>query len=251
MTTDLEEGIAGATLTLGVQNVTPLELAHAAATLANGGVRHDLCAITTIEDHDGNVIVDHTDYEATAERVMTNEEAYAVQKVMMGVVNHGTGTDANMWNGQEVAGKTGTSEDYKDISFLGYTPHIAAAIWVGDPSNVNSVPVGSCGDVFAWYATEVMEAEGIPVESFPEYDDPEYKEYENERYDITNYDARQAEIEAEEEAARQKEEEKKKKEEEEKKKEEEATKDDEGGESGGEGGSGEGGGGEGGGGGET
>ena len=228
VTTDLQEGIAGATLTLGVQNVTPLELAHAAATLANGGVRHDLCAITTIEDQHGNIIVDHTDYEATAERVMTNEEAYAVQKVMMGVVNHGTGTDANMWNGQEVAGKTGTSEDYKDISFLGYTPHIAAAIWVGDPSNVNSVPVGSCGDVFAWYATEVMEAEDIPVEDFPEYDDPPYEEYENERYDITTYDAHQAEIEAEEEAARQKEEEEKKKKEEEEKKDDEATKDDDG-----------------------
>ena len=236
VTTDLQENIAGATLTLGVQNVTPLELAHAAATLANGGVRHDLRAITTIEDHDGNVIVDHTDYEATAERVMTNEEAYAVQKVMMGVVNHGTGTDANMWNGQEVAGKTGTSEDYKDISFLGYTPHIAAAIWVGDPSNENSVPVGSCGDVFAWYAEEVMYAEDIPVEDFPEYDDPEYEEYENERYNITSYDTHDSDDDAEDEEARMKEEEEKKKDDEAKKEDEE----DEGGEGEGEGGEGEG-----------
>ena len=244
VTTDLAESIAGATLTLGVQNVTPLELANAVATIANGGVRHELCAITTIEDRDGNILVDDTDPEARATRVMTNEEAYAVQRVMMGVVEGGTGTDAAMWNGQEVAGKTGTSEDYKDISFVGYTPRIAAAIWVGDPTNESSVGVGSCGDVFSWYASEIMEAYDMPVEYFPEYDDPPYIEYDDERYDVASVDTSYLEELArqEEEEARQKEEEeKKKKEEEEKKKQEEATKedsDDGGGDSGGDSGDG-------------
>ena len=102
VTIDLEEDIAGSTLTLGVQNVTPLELASAMATLANGGVRHDLCAITTIEDKSGNVIYDAGDPEAHAERVLTNEQAFAVQNVMMGVVQGGTATDAAMPNGQQV-----------------------------------------------------------------------------------------------------------------------------------------------------
>ena len=222
VTTDLGVDYVGAALTLGVQNVTPLELANAVATIANGGVRHDLCAITTIEDRNGNVIVDDSDPEKRAKRVLTNEEAYAVQQVMMGVVNGGTGTDAAMWNGQQVAGKTGTSEDYKDISFVGYTPNIAAAIWVGDPTNANAVPVGSCGDVFRWYATSVMESEGIPVEDFPSYDSPPYKTYDDERHQVmsdSGYQTKKAE-----EEKQKKEEEEKKKEEEAKKKEEEAKK---------------------------
>lgn len=223
VTIDLDEEMAGSTLTLGVQNVTPLELANSVATIANGGVRHELCAITTIEDHEGNIIVDDSDPEARATRVLSNEEAYAAQQVMMGVVNGGTGTDAAMWNGQQVAGKTGTSEDYKDISFVGYTPHIAAAIWVGDPSNATSVNTGSCGDVFRWYATAVMEAEGIPVEDFPVYGSPAYATYDDAQHDIMSEEGYQAK-KAEEEKKKKEEEEKKKKEEEAKKKAEEARK---------------------------
>ena len=70
VTTDLNEDEAGATLTLGVQNVTPLELANCLATIANGGTRHDLCAISVIEDKDGNVIVDDSDASKRAKRVL-------------------------------------------------------------------------------------------------------------------------------------------------------------------------------------
>ena len=223
VTTDLGVDYVGAALTLGVQNVTPLELANAVATIANGGVRHELCAITTIEDRNGNVIVDDTDPEKRATRVLSNEEAYAAQQVMMGVVNGGTGTDAAMWNGQQVAGKTGTSEDYKDISFVGYTPYIAAAIWVGDPTNANAVPTGSCGDVFRWYASSIMESEGIPVENFPYYDSPSYASYDDSQHQIMSESGYQAK-KAEEEKKKKEEEEKKKKEEEEKKKKEEEAK---------------------------
>ena len=224
VTTDLGVDYVGAALTLGVQNVTPLELANAVATIANGGVRHELCAITTIEDRNGNVIVDDSDPEKRATRVLTPEEAYAAQRVMMGVVNGGTGTDAAMWNGQQVAGKTGTSEDYKDISFVGYTPYIAAAIWVGDPTNVNSVPIGSCGDVFRWYATNIMDAKGIPVQDFPYYDNPPYSTYNDSSHQVMSEEGYQAKQKEEEEKKKKEEEEKKKKEEEEKKKEAEAKK---------------------------
>ena len=223
VTIDLGEDMAGSALTLGVQNVTPLELASAMATLANGGVRHDLRAITSIEDRDGNVIMEDTNYEVHATRVLTNEEAYAVQRVMMGVVTSGTGTDAAMWNGQQVAGKTGTSEDYKDISFVGYTPNIAAAVWVGDPTYATSVNAGSCGDVFRWYATEIMEAEGIPVENFPVYGEPPYVSYDDSRHDIVSEATYQAQ-KAEQERIRREEEERRRAEEEARQKEEEAKK---------------------------
>ena len=125
---------------------------------------------------------------------------------MMGVVQGGTGGDAAMWNGQQVAGKTGTSEDYKDISFVGITPHIAAGIWVGDPTNETSVNAGSCGDVFSWYASALMDAEGIPVEDFPQFGDPPYSVYDDASHQIMSEETYQ----------------KKKAEEERKKKEEEA-----------------------------
>ena len=187
VTTDLLEDEAGPTLTLGVQNVTPLELANAAATIANGGVRHELCAISTIEAHDGTVLVDDTDAEARATRVLSPEQAHAVQEVMKGVVNGGTGTAGRMSNGQPVAGKTGTSEDYKDITFLGYTPFTAAAIWVGDPTNEAAVPTGQCADVFRWYTTDLMEREGLEVQDFPETGYPEYTPWNDQNYHVTSY----------------------------------------------------------------
>ncbi len=223
VTTDLGVDYVGAALTLGVQNVTPLELANAVATIANGGVRHRLCAITTIEDRSGNVIVDDTDPEQRALRVLSNEQAYAAQRAMMGVVNGGTGSDAAMYNGQQVAGKTGTSEDYKDISFVGYTPFVAAAIWVGDPENVSAVGAASCGDVFRWYTSDIMEIKGIPVQNFPTYDNPPYAPYDDPYYNIFSEESNQARR-IEEEKRKKEEEEKRKQEEEEKKKAEEQKK---------------------------
>ena len=179
VTTDLDPEGAGASLTLGVQNVTPLELASAVATIANGGTHHDMCAISTILNSKGEVIVDDSDPESRATRVLTAEQAHAAQEVMKGVVTGGTGTAAAMYNGQPVAGKTGTSENYKDISFVGYTPFTAAAIWVGDPTNAASVPTGTCADTFRAFATELMDAKALPVQEFDFANDPEYLYYED------------------------------------------------------------------------
>ena len=216
VTTDLDPEGAGASLTLGVQNITPLELANSVATIANGGVHHDLCAITQILDHNGEVIVDDTNAEARANRVLSAEEAHATQEVMKGVVTGGTGTAAAMYNGQPVAGKTGTSEDYKDISFVGITPFAAAAIWVGDPTNVESVPTGSCADVFRYYVSSIMDQEGIEVQDFAYAGDPPYEWYEDLEHDVysadTYWSIRAAEEAAAREAARQAEEQRKREE---------------------------------------
>ena len=184
VTSDLDAESAGASLTLGVQNVTPLELASSAATIANGGVHHDLCAISTIEDKNGNVIVDDTDPGKREKRVLSAEVAHATQEVMKGVVTSGTGTAALMYNGQPVAGKTGTSEDYKDISFVGITPFTAASIWVGDPTNVASVPSASCADVFHDFATDLMESKALPVQEFDFAENPEYEYFEDLEHNV-------------------------------------------------------------------
>lgn len=223
ITSDLHEDQAAATLTLGVQNVTPLELANAAATIANGGVRHDVCAIAYIENRDDQVIVDNRDPEKRAKRVLSKQEAFAIQEVMQGVIQFGTGTAAALGNGQQVAGKTGTSEDYKDISFIGFTPYFAAAIWIGDPTNKASVPTGTCADVFRTFATTVIQEENLPVKNFPRQSEPRYTKFDNQRYHVS-YKYAQYGVDDDEEKKKKEEEEKKKKEEEEKKKQEEEDK---------------------------
>ena len=111
------------TLTLGTENVTPLEMTEAYATIASGGIHRDSTPIMTIEDSDGRVVLDNTNVDARSERVLSAEVAAAAEKVMEGVVNsyEGTGTAAALASGQVVAGKTGTTESYKDITFFGIT----------------------------------------------------------------------------------------------------------------------------------
>lgn len=216
ITSPLYEESAYSTLTLGVENVTPLEMANAFSTIANGGVHHDLCAITTIEDRHGNVIVDDTDPTARATQVLTTEQTRAVTDSMETVVTSGTGTAAALWNGQPVAGKTGTSENYMDITFGGITPHVSAFIWVGDPTNQSSVPTGSCAEVFRQFTTNYMDYYGITPEDFPYAEYPAFMPYDDpDRHIHSSY------VYYESEAERQ---ERLKKEEEEKKKKEEAEK---------------------------
>ena len=135
--------------------------------------------------------------------MLTGEVSHAAQEVMKGVVTSGTGTAAQMYNGQPVAGKTGTSEDYKDISFVGMTPFTAAAIWVGDPTNEQSVPADSCADVFRNYTASIMSDEGIEVQDFPGAEDPPYEWYEDQEHQVYSSGTYGAIHEAEERAARE------------------------------------------------
>ena len=135
-------------LTLGQQNVTVLDLAKSYAPIANGGTKYDAQPILRISDKNGNIIADNS--APGGERVMSPEVAKATTDVMKTVVTdpEGTGGNARLANGQEVAAKTGTSSDYKDITFCGITPQLSVAIWFGDPSNVEEIPVsvsaGTC-----------------------------------------------------------------------------------------------------------
>lgn len=173
------------TLTLGTENVTPLEMTGAYATIASGGIHRDSTPIMTIEDSDGKVVLDNTNVGARSERVLSAEVAAAAEKVMEGVVNsyEGTGTAAALANGQVVAGKTGTTESYKDITFFGITPQLSVGIWCGDPSNVQSIPAGTnCADVFKNFATIALA--GQELQSFPTAAEPTYKNYVDQKYHI-------------------------------------------------------------------
>ena len=185
--TELSPETAGATLTLGVENVNVLEMAEAYATIATGGIHVDSTPILTISDKSGNVLVDNTDPSNRSERVLSEEVAHAAEKVMESVINtsEGTGSAAKLSSGQTAAGKTGTTESYYDITFFGITPQYSVGIWCGDPSNASTVPVGtSCADVFSNFLNQVITSSDI--QSFPmdNASNPEYKEYTDTKYHI-------------------------------------------------------------------
>jgi penicillin-binding protein 1A len=115
-------------ITLGSQAVTPLEMTSAYATLASRGVYHDPRSISTITTASGESIFKA---DTTGKRVLNANVADLTTWTLEGVIREGTGTRANI--GRPAAGKTGTAQDYVDAWFCGYTPQLAACVWVGYP----------------------------------------------------------------------------------------------------------------------
>lgn len=176
-------------ITLGVDAVTPLEMAEAYATLASGGVHHNTTPVLQVYNRDDELVVDNTTTEG--ERVLEPEVAHAALKVMEGVVqsSEGTGTDAALANGQVVAGKTGTSDDYKDSWFCGVTPQMSVAFWLGDrrdyfgDNSCESIPPSvTVASAFASFMNVVLE--GQPAVDFANAANPPYKAYTDAKYGI-------------------------------------------------------------------
>jgi penicillin-binding protein 1A len=114
-------------IALGTANVTPMEMASAYATFADLGVYHQPVLFTRISHHGKTLIENST----KGEQRISPELAYQVTDVLKGVVQRGTGTAAAL--GRPVAGKTGTTQDYRDAWFVGYTPQLSTAVWMGNP----------------------------------------------------------------------------------------------------------------------
>jgi len=114
---------------LGTSGVSPLEMAGAFATFATGGVHHDPFLIRRVEDPFGRILEEHI---VTGKRTLDAEIAYQVVDMLRGVVDAGT-ADVIRRLGFELpaAGKTGTSDDYHDAWFTGFTPALSVSIWVG------------------------------------------------------------------------------------------------------------------------
>ncbi len=114
-------------LALGASAVTPLEMATAYAALANHGRREGPRILRRILDRDGNEIPLPT---LPSEQAVSEQEAYLITSLMESVVEGGTGAEARKLN-RPSAGKTGTSNEQRDAWFVGYTPNLACAVWVG------------------------------------------------------------------------------------------------------------------------
>jgi len=116
-------------LSLGAAEVTPLEVAVAYATLANSGARNRPLAVKHVVDHSSKVLERR---DVRPERVLSPQLAYAMNQLLKGVLDRGTAAGARRSGfTRPAAGKTGTTNDYKDAWFVGYTPDLLAVVWVG------------------------------------------------------------------------------------------------------------------------
>src|SRR5215213_6786271 len=157
------EGLGGLT-----RGVTPLEMSGAYATLASGGVRHRPTGIQKVVFPDGK---SENLASADGKRVLTDGQAAEVTRVLEMNVQGGTGTAANY--GCPAAGKTGTTDEAKDAWFVGFTPHLSAAVWVGYPDAGIAMP-GAQGGTYAapvWHAF-MLPAHGDDCDEFPEPTQP-------------------------------------------------------------------------------
>ena len=117
-------------MALGAVEVSPIEMAQAFDALANGGQRATAYGISRIRTPQGRVIYQRSAREGRTLQVINNPPLYYMNQMLRGVVTSGTGRSAAI-AGRDIAGKTGTTSDYKDAWFVGYTGGFVTAVWVG------------------------------------------------------------------------------------------------------------------------
>jgi penicillin-binding protein 1A len=138
---------------LGAEAVNPLEMARAFSAFANGGRRIDgkafgdrPRAVSVVRNEAGRIVDNNL---PVGRHVLTANTAAMVTSLLQGVVRAGTGKRAQLSDGRPVAGKTGTTENYGDAWFVGYTPQLVAAVWVGYPNGLRPMLTEYNGDAVA------------------------------------------------------------------------------------------------------
>ena len=123
-------------LTLGglTKGISPLEMAAAYGTLANGGTYVEPILFTTITTYDNQLLVKNTPDE---NRVVAPEVAYVLTDMLQAVITEGIGGAAKLSNRMPVAGKTGTTNNSLDAWFVGYTPYYVGATYIGDDGGID------------------------------------------------------------------------------------------------------------------
>jgi penicillin-binding protein 1B len=153
-------------LALGAADVSPLEMARAYATVANGGVRPVVRTFDEVVDAEGKLLERR---DLSFERVLDEGTAYLATSLLQGVIERGTGRGiAGYGLHGALAGKTGTTDDERDAWFVGFTPELVVAVWVGFDEPQSLGLSGAAAALPIW-ARFVREATGgtIRGEFFP------------------------------------------------------------------------------------
>jgi 1A family penicillin-binding protein len=153
-------------LPLGAADVTPMEVAGAYAVFASGGYKSKTTLIARVTDRNGNLILDNT---PKPELILDPIAVSYLTDTLRGVVTSGTATEAQLGDGRPVAGKTGTTSDFRDAWFVGYVPQLSVAIWIGN-DDYSPMANGVTGGVFVapiWRKFMERAMAGQPIEQFP------------------------------------------------------------------------------------
>jgi penicillin-binding protein 1A len=159
------------TVAIGTYEVSPLRMASAYAAFGNDGIYVEPRPVRRILDRDGAIVADFSHPDSW--RALQAENARLVTQTLRGVIQNGTGRAADI--GRPTAGKTGTSDDYSNAWFVGYTPQLSTAVWVGYPQgnipmrNINGVRAVSGGTFPAriWADIMAIAHQDRPVLDFP------------------------------------------------------------------------------------
>jgi len=166
--------------------VSPLDMASAYATFAGGGIHRAPYAVERVERVSYGERESLYDHRLTGRRVLTGNQAAVANGVLRGVVENGTATmfhDLDEEIGHPSAGKTGTSNDFVDAWYVGYTPRLCTSVWVGYPEGRRSMvgvhdleePNGEILPMDIWSAYMARATEGDPPLDFPEGDSSDLK----------------------------------------------------------------------------
>ncbi|KJF15485.1 transglycosylase domain-containing protein [Acidithrix ferrooxidans] len=155
---------------IGSENVTPLEMATAYSVLANGGYLHPARFVTSIKDYSGANVYSPV---VSSRRVLSARIVAVEDQILQQVVIRGTGTAARLY-GRPSAGKTGTTDNFTDGWFDGFTPQLVTTVWMGDPAgsvpmfDVGGAPVyGGTYPARIWHDYMTSALASYPVVQFP------------------------------------------------------------------------------------
>jgi membrane peptidoglycan carboxypeptidase len=137
-------------IALGTQEMSPLTMANAYATFASRGMYCTPVAIESITQRVGEKSKSLQVPKSTCSRAMSETTADTINTLLKGVVEDGTGSEAGLGPSRESAGKTGTTDERFAAWFVGYTPNMAGAVWVGDPAHKRKMQQITIGGV--WHA---------------------------------------------------------------------------------------------------
>jgi penicillin-binding protein 1A len=158
------------TMALGAGNATPLQMAQAYSVFANGGYRVAPYFIERIEDNRGNVLLQAKPQRAgdDAERVIDPRNAFIMHSIMRDVVRMGTAARAMRLGRGDLAGKTGTTNDFIDAWFCGFNPTLVAVAWIGfdQPQTLGRNETGGAAALPIWMGYMGSVLKGVAEQPF-------------------------------------------------------------------------------------
>jgi penicillin-binding protein 1A len=155
-------------IALGTFEVSLLELSSAVGVLPTSGIRAEPIAITRIEARDGRILEENLPRRSEA---ISAQTAYVVTTMLQSVVNEGTGQSIRARGiGRNLAGKTGTTDEYGDAWFVGFSPDLVAGVWVGfdERRSMGKKETGARVALPIWIDFMTGALEAVPDRSFPE-----------------------------------------------------------------------------------